>query len=252
MPLPAIQTSSTPRQTWSDYILSTYSSSISPTHDPDQYAPSATAITSPTPTTTTVSMSPSSSTTSPWGPYTKSGRGGAGNFTWQSSSSSSPTNPDPDPESGIQQTSLSARQKAAADLSAREQASTLAQKPKAEYTHLGRGGAGNFTPSAEVAPPPSAPEVIDDAPRPRTSSTFSTAVDPYLAARSGYYGRGGAGNYTDSAAEVEETKRREREREREREESLRRQVEESVLIGMRRPEGAVTRERRERGFSRMV
>lgn len=86
-----------------------------------------------------------------------------------------------------------------------------------------------------------------------------SSVDPYLAARSGYYGRGGAGNY-DDAAEVEgaRRKRREQEREREREELLRRQVEESVLAGMRRPEGAVTREGRERerdrerGFSRMV
>lgn len=88
-------------------------------------------------------------------------------------------------------------------------------------------------------------------------------MDPYLAARSGYYGRGGAGNHDDSAeAEVGRRRRREEEREREREELLRRQVEESVLAGMRRPEGAVTRggrerawERdpdRERGFSRMV
>ncbi len=79
-------------------------------------------------------------------------------------------------------------------------------------------------------------------------------MDPYLAARSGYYGRGGAGNYNNSAEVEVARRRREEEREREREEVLRRQVEESVLAGMRRPEGAVTREGREkeRGFSRMV
>ncbi|ERF68920.1 hypothetical protein EPUS_08080 [Endocarpon pusillum Z07020] len=111
MPQTSIQTRSTANQSWSDYLVSTYSSSISPTHDPDRYAPSATPITSPTsPKSMSMDASSPSSKISPWGPYTKSGRGGAGNFTWQASSSSSSSQSppssatsanNPDLESGI-------------------------------------------------------------------------------------------------------------------------------------------------------
>lgn len=111
---------------------------------------------------------------------------------------------------------------------------------------MGRGGAGNFTPSAKVAPPASAPEV---APPPISVPM----VDPYLAARSGYYGRGGAGNYNQISEEVNGARREAEEAaERRRQEEVRRQVEESVHAEMRRPEGAVTREGRERMLIRMV
>jgi Protein of unknown function (DUF3602) len=61
---------------------------------------------------------------------------------------------------------------------------------------MGRGGAGNYTPSAEIAPAASAPEV---APSPPASDA---ATDPYLAAKSGYYGRGGAGNYNGNSEQA--------------------------------------------------
>lgn len=150
-----------------------------------------------------------------------------------------------DTESGLQKSSLSDRQKAAAEIEAREQADTLATKQPSEYIHMGRGGAGNFTPSVEVAPPASAPEV---APPPISVPR----VDPFLAARSGYYGRGGAGNYNQTSEEVTRARKAAEEAaETRRQEEVRRQVEESVHAEMKRPEGAVTREGREREWSRI-
>lgn len=252
-------------QSWSSYILSAYSSSVSPTYDPDQYEPTATPIspsssTSPNPNTMSSSSSSSTPTTtnhpSPWGPYTKSGRGGAGNFTWQSSHQPTPTthtDPEANPPPPQQSSLLSQRQKAAAESEARELADALASKQAAEYAHVGRGGAGNWTPSVELAPPASAPEVAAPPPPPPTLISMSAtagAGDPYRAAKSGYYGRGGAGNFntgSEEARRVAEEKERKR-----REEELRRRVEESVQLEMRRPEGAVTREGRERDFSRFM
>lgn len=92
-----------------------------------------------------------------------------------------------------------------------------------------------------MAPPALAPEIQPP----------STA-DPYVAARSGYYGRGGAGNHSSNSDAALREKSEAEEAERRRGEEVRRQVEESVQAEMRRPEGAVTREGRHREVGGIV
>ena len=124
---------STTSESWTTWLLSSYASAVSAS-DP------STSMSETLPPPTNISRSTSSS--SPWGPYVRTGRGGAGNFTW-ASDFPPPTEADLEARASPL-TSLSHRQKALAESEAQDSSSVLRSRPRAEYLHLGRGGAGNW------------------------------------------------------------------------------------------------------------
>ena len=145
--------SSQPAQSWTAWLLDSYASSVQ--HDINEVPQDAEPNSSGTndslssesvdPSSTSRSF-PSSSSSSSYGPYLKTGRGGAGNFHWGSQTESGNT----DLESQRQST-LSERRKAAGKLERLETGEAmLNRKLSAQYLHVGRGGAANYAQSNEI------------------------------------------------------------------------------------------------------
>ncbi|KIV88543.1 hypothetical protein PV10_08218 [Exophiala mesophila] len=179
-----------PSQSWAAWLLDSYASSISPVnsqHDDDSDS-HHTYTTSPVHTP----MS-SISNSSAYGPYVRTGRGGAGNFTWQSDdkSSKSPTMVDIEAQKEpVQPSSLSERRTAAANLeNINTQEAMRLRQSSAHYFPSGRGGAGNFISSSEVAQAKRSPSL----PVSLTGVKTNSPIYPV------HPGRGGAGNYAASA-----------------------------------------------------
>jgi len=188
-----------------------------------------------------LSASPPASSSLPYGPYFKSGRGGAGNFTWQSE-----ILPDSDVEvQNVQQrqSSLSERQKAAAlaehlEINEAVQAKSLRRK-KPEYLNVGIGGAGNMaiTQSNEVQSPRS-PSF--------SRSSFGSGGPGSSQLSAGGHGRGGAGNFA-AVAEVEKAALNGKdEEERMKAEKTRQKIEAEVDGLLKMPEGALVVQGRSR------
>lgn len=126
-----------PQQSWAAWILDAYANSVAPSHDDllDDSLYEFTAESAEMANTST-----STSTSSAYGPYVRTGRGGAGNFTWQSQQSI-------DPEI---QAPRSLKEKRNITL-AIEHIDTAAAVNRSQQTgrsftfpRVGRGGAGNF------------------------------------------------------------------------------------------------------------
>ncbi|EXJ81964.1 hypothetical protein A1O1_08031 [Capronia coronata CBS 617.96] len=186
------------QQSWAAWLLDSYASSVSPvTSDfPDRHHDSASASTSTSdsPYTTATAHSPQSSisSSSPYGPYVRTGRGGAGNFTWQTElkpkKSSSPLDLESQP---APQTSLNERRKAAAKLEHINTETVRLRQSSAQYLSVGRGGAGNYVSPAERSQAkrsPSLPLSVSSA-----KAGSPTTQYPF------HPGRGGAGNYAAAA-----------------------------------------------------
>ncbi|KAK5054670.1 hypothetical protein LTR84_001562 [Exophiala bonariae] len=191
-------------QSWAAWLLDSYASSVSPVnshHDEDTASEATTYTTSPT-----HSPMSSVSNSSAYGPYVRTGRGGAGNFTWQASDlAKSQAVADVEAQKTGCQPPLSERRKAAATLEHINTHEALRlRQSSAQYLHAGRGGAGNYLSSNDVAQAkrsPSLPVSLGTV-RPPSPTT------PYSA----HPGRGGAGNY---AAAADSTSRKESEKEQE-------------------------------------
>lgn len=173
------------QQSWAAWLLDSYASSVSPVtesstdrhqddgpHSSEEYS-SASAPSSSN------GQNMSSSNWSPYGPYLRTGRGGAGNFAWQSNAPAQWSDLE-----AQKQSSLSERRKAAQKLERIDTAEAMGRKSSAQYLHMGRGGAGNYAHSIDIqsASSPSLPKL----------SPSAVPVHP---------GRGGAGNFA-AAAEV--------------------------------------------------
>ena len=221
----------TSNQSWTSWILDSYASSVhttsvspgvessDPIEDTHRAAPPLGA------------RSPSAS--SAFGPFVKPGRGGAGNFTWQS---------DQPPDIEAQrQSSLTDRQRAAAQIEHLGLVDALnvakiRKKKSLQYLRVGVGGAGNLSlvQSNEIQNPRS-PSFS------RSTSSPKSATFPKL-----HHGRGGAGNY---AAATEGGKKTENEKEFEERiaaERTREKVEQDVESLLRPPQGALLSEGRRR------
>lgn len=177
------------------------------------------------------SRSPSAS--SAFGPFVKTGRGGAGNFAWQ---------PDQPPDVEAQrQSSLTDRQRAAAQIEHLDtveslNVSKIRKKKSSQYLWVGVGGAGNLSlvQSNDIQSPRS-PSFS------RSTSSPKSATFPKL-----HHGRGGAGNY---AAATEGDNKIENEKEFEERiaaERTREKVEQDVESLLRPPQGALLSEGRRR------
>lgn len=134
---------------------------------------------------------------SAYGPYVRTGRGGAGNFTWQSATELKPKSSQTfhDVEAQPQpptHSSLAERRKVAAKLEAIDtQEAVRMRQSSAQYLGSGRGGAGNFVVGGDRAPPQRSPSLPIHLIPSRHSPTRTEAV---------YRGRGGAGNYAVASA----------------------------------------------------
>lgn len=160
-------------------------------------------------------------TSSPYGPSIRTGRGGAGNFIWQSDLEKKRAE---DPESALPSklttnTSLITKSSHPIPSSSTTTTTTTTQP----YIPTGRGGSGNFH------PPPLSPTL------PTTTSTPSKpSPNP-----SRISGRGGAGNIEATNAAASQARNRVEEKEREElEEQVRRAVRLNVEQGLERPRGA--------------
>ncbi|KIW52538.1 hypothetical protein PV05_08168 [Exophiala xenobiotica] len=191
------------QQSWAAWLLDSYASSVSPVtsdspyrhHDDSHSISDSSHATSPSRSNSLSPMS-SISNSSAYGPYVRTGRGGAGNFTWQTDLKPAKSS-DLDLEAqSIKQTSLSDRRKAAAKLeniNTDKAVNKHARQSSAQFLSVGRGGAGNYTLTNEIAPPkrsPSLPVSLSASGSRNPSPTNLYFVHP---------GRGGAGNYANAA-----------------------------------------------------
>lgn len=189
------------QQTWTEWFLDSYAASspvaTEPMHyadeDPDRSHQRRNSDDSPMSATsshTSAAPAPRSfsahttSSLSPYGPYTRVGRGGAGNFYWPNATAGPEA---PDLETA-QHLSLSERRSAAAKLQRIHTGEQIkARNISSQYVHVGRGGAGNLAQGNEIQLAKS-----PISPHPLVVSTPTVSV-----------GRGGAGN----VGRVEEQKR---------------------------------------------
>ena len=205
-------------ESWTSWILSSYSESVTPVTDVPTDEPNYNATSSTT-------------SSSHWGSYNKSGRGGAGNFTWQSDI--------PHNAEAQRQSSLSERQKAAAAVEALERKEAIDSVPSSGYVATGRGGAGNMT----IAPA-----------LPQSNSPYSprSPTFPVNRTRSANSGRGGAGNFAAGAAIADKDMRDKEKEERTVAAGLREKIEQDVENLLQPPQGALLAEgrRKESGTGR--
>ncbi len=200
------------KESWTDWILSSYSSSVNPSNLDLPITPNPEPESDPS----------TESSASPWGPYTKTGRGGAGNFIWESDLPQ-------DVESQIRP-SLRLNQQASTFDEEDERVDKLRVKKRPVNIHTGRGGVGNLSATYAAQSPrsPSWPISPTSEPSPTKARVASAAV----------YGRGGAGNLAPSAATVSQAKDEKMEEERKIAEDLREKAEHDVENMLRPPEGA--------------
>jgi hypothetical protein len=192
-------------ESWADWILSSYSESINP--------PPAEALPSPSPESDSSDASPDTSA-SPWPPYTKTGRGGAGNFTWQSD---------------VPHDVETQHHPSAANSEAVDRAEKLASKKRPANIVTGRGGAGNLVPATYAPGTPRSPTwPLSPISPPSATPRNASAV----------YGRGGAGNFNASSLGLSQAKDEKLEEERKMAEDLREKAEHDVENMLRPPEDA--------------
>jgi hypothetical protein len=218
-------------ESWTSWILDSYASSVHPTSEPPE-GESSNPIVKSRAVPHIGSRSPSASS-SVFGPFVKTGRGGAGNFTWQAEQATP----------GIEaqrQSSLTDRQRAAAQIEHLDTVDALSvskvrKKKSSQYLRVGIGGAGNVSlvQSNEIQSPRS-PSFS------RAASSPLSATFPKLMS----HGRGGAGNY---AAMVESERKIESEKEYEQRiaaERTREKIEQDVESQLKPPQGALLSEGR--------
>lgn len=214
------------QQSWAAWFLDAYANSVVASHEDfheDVNDDSAYDSMSPTP-----SEVGSSDSSSPYGPYIRTGRGGAGNFQWQSTKSSF------DMEAQ-KPACLKEKRRVTVQIEHLDTSAAVrnAQTRKtSQYARIGRGGAGNipFIQSNEPQASPVTPSF--------TMSPTSTS-SPIIRA-----GRGGAGNFNvakskSDAARIEKEKLDEAEAEKRRE-----QAEQKVQNMLQAPTQAYSGQRR--------
>ncbi|KIW13053.1 hypothetical protein PV08_08240 [Exophiala spinifera] len=220
------------QQSWAAWLLDSYASSVSPVASDSPYRHHEASDSISEPPQTTSSM-PSISNSSAYGPYVRTGRGGAGNFTWETNLKSRTVSEIDLEAQNTKHSSLADRRKAAAKLENINTERDVNRQYSGGFLSVGRGGAGNYASTREIAPPkrsPSFPVSIISAGASRnTSPTSQSFVHP---------GRGGAGNYANAA---DMTTRNETEKEQEERlaaEQRREQIAEQVDGLLQPPPGA--------------
>ncbi|KAK6383089.1 uncharacterized protein PV06_05348 [Exophiala oligosperma] len=230
------------QQSWAAWLLDSYASSVSPvTSDSPYRHHEASDSISESPHTTSSgdssSLSPMSSisNSSAYGPYVRTGRGGAGNFTWETNIKS-PKISEIDLEAqNNKHSSLADRRKAAAKLeniNTKRAVHKHTRQSSGGFLSVGRGGAGNYASSNEIAPPkrsPSLPVSMSASGSRNPSPTSQFFMPP---------GRGGAGNYANAADVTARNETEKEQQERLAAEQRREQIVEEVDGLLQPPPGA--------------
>lgn len=216
------------QQSWAEWFLDSYAASSPITAEPMHYdddessdsqrhsEDSPMSATSAQSSATRTFSAHTTSSLSPYGPYTRVGRGGAGNFNWQNGAAQS----SPDLETG-QHLNLAERRAAAAKLQRINTGESI--KPRnisSQYVHVGRGGAGNFAQGSEIQ--------LSKSPVSPNAGVLHTPTT----------GRGGAGNMSKMEEQKRQLKREQEELERIVVEKRRERVEQEVDSLLMPPPGA--------------
>jgi hypothetical protein len=214
-------------ESWADWILSSYSEAINSSLAEHQ---------STEPESDSSNASPDTAS-SPWGPYTKTGRGGVGNFSWQ---------PDLPHDAEVQHhPPIHGIRRAATTPEATEHADKLLSKKRPANIVTGRGGVGNMVPPTYAPGTPRSPTSTSTWHLPPSSPACATTRSA-----SAVYGRGGAGNFALSSLALSQAKDEKIDEERRIAEDLRERAEHDVenmlkppadafLAGARRRESGV-------------
>lgn len=212
-------------QSWAAWLLDSYASSVShlPSDAADRKDDETGPVSDGTPATSSsqpssaMSLGSNSSPISPSGPYTRTGRGGAGNFHWHANRDDQSNDVE-----AQKPTSLAERRKAAAKLERIQTGQAMARRAvSSPYLHVGRGGAGNYTQSNEVQ--------VAQSPRSASTAYASTPT----------VGRGGQGNMAVAMDAKHKAHREKEEKELHEAEKRREQIEQQVAAMLQPPPGAV-------------
>lgn len=213
------------QQTWAEWLLDSYAASSPVTAESIHYAEDESDESNPHSENSPMSATSQSSAArsysahatsslSPYGPFTRVGRGGAGNFQWQTASATAQ-----DLETA-HHVSLSERRSAAAKLERINTEQIKARNISSQYVHVGRGGAGNFAQGSEIH--------LSKSPVAPSTRTVSSPV----------VGRGGAGNVGRMEEQKKQFKREQEDLERIVVEKRREKVEQHVDSLLMPPPGA--------------
>lgn len=213
-----------PQQSWAAWILDAYANSIVTSHDDlsdDSLYETITAEPARMGNTT------SDISSSPYGPYVRTGRGGAGNFTWESQQAG-------DLEAQAPR-SLKEKRNISLDIE-HINTSTAVRNSQARrtvtYPRVGRGGAGNiYYQSNEIQKSP-------------TTTTFARSPQSIVSSPVTYTGRGGAGNYGAAKATNDTARHAKEKQEQVEAEKRREEAEQQVQTLLKAPTQAYTVSRR--------
>lgn len=189
------------QQSWTAWFLDAYANSHVTAHEDDD-----SAYDSMSPTAEDYQES-----------FVRTGRGGAGNFTWQSQQ--------PRDLEAQKPTSLKEKRKAAVNIEHIDTSRAVDRAPRRTVTYGGRGGAGNFhyRQSNEIQMSP-------------TASTF--VKSPISATSPVYTGRGGAGNFALARSMSESAKFAKEQKEQIEAENRREKAEQAVQSTLQPPSQA--------------
>ncbi|KAK5947089.1 hypothetical protein PMZ80_001235 [Knufia obscura] len=164
-----------PQQSWAAWLLDAYANAV--VTEPCETEDDDSAYESMSPAVSEIGKTESAS---PYGPYVKTGRGGAGNYQWQARQ-----NRDVEAQKPM---SLKEKRKVAVAMESIDTAAAMqnAQSRKvSQYARAGRGGAGNFTAYVQSNEPQPSP----------TAASFRVVTPTSSNSPVIHSGRGGAGNF---------------------------------------------------------
>lgn len=172
------------QQSWAAWILDAYANSVVTGHEDIDDSDYSEAL-SPA-----MSEETNADSASPSGAYVRTGRGGAGNYQWQSQQQ-----PDLEAQKPM---SLKEKRKIAVKIESIDTAAAMRNaqsRNPSQYVRTGRGGAGNFGSIIQMNTPQPSPTAANFAKSPRSAGS------PVV-----YAGRGGAGNLAAGRCSNEQVK----------------------------------------------
>jgi len=173
-PTMAAESQTEPQQSWAAWFLDAYANAV--VTEPCEVIDDDSAYESMSPAMSDVGKAESAS---PYGPYVKTGKGGAGNYQWQVQQ-----NPDVEAQ---RPTGLKEKRKAAIAIESIDTAAAMrnaASRKTSQYARSGRGGAGNFGAYVQSNEPQASP----------TAANFWASAPASSSSPVMHSGRGGAGN----------------------------------------------------------
>lgn len=213
-----------PQQSWAAWLLDAYTNNVAT--EPREVGDDDSAYESMSPAVSDVGKTESAS---PYGPYVKTGRGGAGNYQWQAQQ-----RPDVEAQRPM---GLKEKRKVAVAMESIDTAAAMRNaqsRNPSQYTRAGRGGAGNFSTFVQSNEPQPSP----------TAASFSVKTPTSAGSAVMPSGRGGAGNFIAARSASESVKLAKEKDEQVEAEKRREQAEQHVGSVLHPPSQAYTGDKR--------